>query len=213
MTTATRRDWSDVAAAAKQLAGNWQKFECFCWFRSDDLPDAADWMVWYTSSPQSGLIDLSNQKEMADRLAPLAAGDDPDLVFEQHSSWVVGHLDGFSIRVFRADGSPTAAFEAFCHIQEALDGYPILDEQDYGDREYAATLDNYRGEMWWLKGELPEGWAGEVYDWFGDHGHDDFTENRDDRGGWAPRHKITEALTDLGLLPRIVVVNRGGDST
>jgi hypothetical protein len=110
-----------------ELAGNWRKFDCFCWFRSHDLPDPANWMVWYTSDPQSGLIDLSNESVIRSRLAPFAAGDDPDLVFEQHSSWLVGHVDGFSIRVFAPDGTPTAAFEAFCGIREALDGYPILD--------------------------------------------------------------------------------------
>ena len=51
MTTMTRTDWSDVAATAKQLAGNWQLFECFCWHRRHDLSDAAHWMIFYTSSP------------------------------------------------------------------------------------------------------------------------------------------------------------------
>jgi len=189
---------------AKELAGNWQKFECFCWHRRHDLPDAADWMIFYTSSPQSGLIDLSNQKVMTDRLAMYAEGDDPDLVFENHSHWVVNSLTGISLRVFRADGSPTAAFEAFCRIQEALDGYPILDEQEYSDREYEATLDNYRNEMWQSRGELSEGWEGEVFDWFCENDLDSFTENRDDQGGWAPREEIIEALRHLGRRPTTV---------
>ena len=50
MTKATRRDWSDTGAAAEELAGNWQRFDCFCWFRGRDLSDAANWMIWYTSS-------------------------------------------------------------------------------------------------------------------------------------------------------------------
>jgi hypothetical protein len=45
---------------------------------------------------------------------------------------------------------------------------------------------------------------GEVYDWFGDNGHDSFTENRDDQGGWAPREAITNALRHLGVLPTVV---------
>jgi len=191
--------------AATELAGNWRKFECFCWFRGHDLPDAADWLVWYTGSPQSGLLEESNQKVMTDRLAKFAAGDDPDIVFERHSHWVVGHLDGITLRVFQTDGAVTDAFREFCRIQEALDGYPILHEQDYSDREYAATLESYRNEMWKQKGELPEGWAGEVYDWFEEHGHQEYVESLDDRGGYAPREDITAALTDLGLLPRIVV--------
>ena len=205
MTTTTTRDWGDVAAAATELAGNWRGFDCFVWYRGHDLPDAANWMIFYTSSPQSALIDESNQKVTNDRLAKFAAGDDPDLVFERHSSWVVGHMDGVSVRVLGSDGGVTDAFCEFCRIQEALDDYPILDEQGYSDREYAATLENYAREMWQQKDELPEGWAGEVYDWFEEHGHQEYTESRDDRGGWAPRAAITEALTDLGLLPRIVV--------
>ena len=204
MTTTKRTDWSDVEVAAKELAGNWRKFECFCWHRRHDLPDAANWMIFYTSSPQSGLIEESNQKVMADRLAKYAEGDNPDLAFEEHSHWVVSRLNGVSLRVFRADGTITDAFIEFCRIQEAIDAYPILDEQDYSDREYEATLDNYRNEMWQSRGELPDGWEGEVYDWFRDNGHDTYTENRDDQGGWAPREAITNALRHLGRKPTVV---------
>jgi len=205
MTTTTTKDWGDVAAAAAELAGNWQRFDGFVWFRGNDLSDAANWMIFYTSNAQSGLLEESNQKVMADRLRRFSEGDDPDIVFEEHSHWVVGHMDGFSVRVVGPDGTVTDAFREFCDIQEALDGYPVLDDQDYGDREYEATLTNYRNEMWKQKDELPEGWAGEVYDWFEQRGHQEYVENCDDRGGYAPREPITEALTDLGLLPRIVV--------
>ena len=205
MTAATTRDWGDVAAAAAELAGNWRKFECFVWFRGHDLPDAGNWLVWYTGRQQSGLLDESNRKVTNDRLAKFAVGDDPDLVFEEHSHWVVGHLDGFSARVLGPDGAVTDAFREFCRLNERLDDYPILDEQDYSDREYDATLANYRNEMWGQRDELPEVWADEVYDWFEEHGHQEHVESRDDRGGWAPREAITAALTDLGLLPRIVV--------
>ena len=205
MTTTTGIDWADPVAAATQLAGNWRRFECFVWHRGHNLPDAADWMIWYTTSPQSGLIEESNHAAMAARLSRYADGDDPDLFREQHSHWVVGTLTGISLRVFRADGTITDAFREFCRIQEAIDGYPILDEQDYADREYAATLANYRDEMWGLRDHLPAGWAGEVYDYFCDHGHDECVENRDGRGGWGPRDKITEALRHLGLLAATVV--------
>jgi hypothetical protein len=63
--------------------------------------------------------------------------------------------------------------------------------------------------MWAMRKELPEGWESQVYRWFGDQGHDGYTENRDDQGGWAPREQITEALQDLGLLPTVVVVGEG----
>ena len=138
---------------------------------------------------------------MADRLAKYEVGGDPDIVSERHSHWVVGHVDGFSVRVLGPDGTTTDAFGKFCRVQEALDGYPILDEDDYSDREYAATLANYRNEMGQHKNELPEGWAGEVHSWFEEHGQDCHTESRDDRGGYAPREALLEALEGLGLVP------------
>ena len=204
MATTREIDWSDVEGAAKALAGNWQDFDCFAWHRGYELEDADKWCVWYTSHRDSGLLSQSNENVFNERLRPFSEGDDPDLVFERHSSWLVGFMDGFSVRVSRPDGSITTAFEEFCRIKEALEGYPILDEQDYTEREYLETLDNYRSEMWREK-DLPEGWEAEVYSWFSDNCLDECIENRDDRGGWAPREKIVEALQALGLMPTVVV--------
>ncbi len=205
MATTQEIDWTDVEAAGKALAGNWRDFDCFAWHRGYGLEDADRWMVWYTSSRDAGLREQSNEKVFSDRLRPFTEGDDPDVVFERHSHWAVGHLDGFSLRIFKPDGTITPAFEEFCRIKEALEGYPVLDSEGYGEMELQATLDNYRSEMWREEKTLPEGWESEVYSWFSDHCLDEFIENRDDRGGWAPREKIVEALQGLGLLPTVVV--------
>jgi hypothetical protein len=198
-------DWTDVESAAKEAAGNWRKFSCFAWHRGYDLEDADCWTIFYTSGRDAGLLDQSNHAEIAKLLAPFMEGDDPDVVAESHSHWAVGYLDGFSVRVFRKDGKITEAFTEFCRIKERLDDYPILNEEDYSEREYGATLENYRIGMWATEKELPEGWESEVYSWFSNHGQDCYTENTDDQGGWAPREKITEALHSLGLLPTLVI--------
>jgi hypothetical protein len=198
-------DWTDVEAAAKAAAGNWRRFSCFAWHRGYGLEDADCWAIFYTSGRDAGLLDQSNHAEIARLLGLFMEGDDPDVVHETHSHWAVGYLEGLSIRVYGKDGGTTDAFREFCHIKEKLDDYPILNESDYAEREYAATLENYRSEMWAVRNELPEGWEAEAYSWFGDHGHDRFTENRDDQGGYAPKENITEALQDLGLLPSVVV--------
>jgi len=194
-------DWTDVKDAAEKLAGNWKAFDSFAWHRAYDLEDADSWMIWYTSSRDAGLLEQSNEQAINKRLRPFIEGDDPDLVFESHSHWAVGHVDGFSLRVHQPDGSITPAFEEFCHIKEELEAYPILNESDYSDREYEATLENYREELWRLRDQLPEGWEGKVFSWFSDNGLDRFTENRDDRGGWAPKEEIVKALEALGLFP------------
>ncbi|HEY7331251.1 MAG TPA: hypothetical protein VH592_26695 [Gemmataceae bacterium] len=204
MATTHEIDWTDVEAAGKALAGNWRGFDCFAWHRGYDLEDADRWMVWYTSSRDAGLLEQSNDKVFNDRLRPLSEGDDADVVFERHSHWAVGYLDGFSIRVFKGDGTITPAFEEFCRIKEALEDYPILNEQDYSEREYLETLANYRSEMWREK-NLPESWESEVYSWFSDNHLDEYIVNRDDQGGWAPREKIVEGLQALGLMPTVVV--------
>lgn len=193
-------DWSDVEGAATALAGNWKKFECFCWHRRHGLDDADNWLVWYSSNRDSGLLDKSNEAAMANRLQKYNDGDDPDIVFERHDHFAVGYVDGFSIRVFHADGQITEAFSAFCELQTQLADYPILDEGDYGERELDATLQNYRSEVGSLRSELPEGWEIEVYRHFDATGKHRCTENRDDQGGWASRDTLIEALEALGVL-------------
>jgi hypothetical protein len=201
MATRQITDWSDVTSAAEGLAGNWRNFDSFSWHRAYELDDADKWAIWYTSHRDAGLLAQSNEQAINKRLERFAEGDDPDLVFETHSHFAVGHVDGFSLRVCKADGTITPAFQEFCRLKEELDAYPILNETDYSEREYEATLENYREELWRLRGELPEGWEEKVYSWFSDNGQDEFIESRDDTGGWAPREKIIEALAALGLVP------------
>jgi hypothetical protein len=198
-------NWTDVETAAKESAGNWRQFSCFAWHRSHALEDADRWAIFYTSGREVGLLAQSNHAEIAILLAPFMEGDEPDVVNESHAHWAVGYLDGFSIRVYSKDSGITAAFKEFCRIKAKLEDYSILDEADYSEREYAATLENYCSEMWAIKKDLPEGWEAEVYHWFSDNGDDRLIENRDDQGGWAPREKIIEGLHDLGLLPSVVV--------
>jgi hypothetical protein len=202
MATKQAIGWSDVESAAEALAGNWKDFDSFAWHRSYDLEDADRWAIFYLSHRDAGLLAQSNEQAITKRLQPFAEGEDPDLVFESHSHWAVGHVDGLSVRVFRPDGTVTPAFEEFCRIEEELEAYPVLDESDYSDRGYEATLSNYSEEMWRLRDELPEGWEAQVYSWFSDNGQERYVENADERGGWAPREKLIEALEALGLYPQ-----------
>ena len=73
---------------------------------------------------------------------------------------LVGHVDGFSLRVFR-NGTITEAFKKYHDLAKQLDNYPVLDESDYSNREYEATVENIDIAAWKLKQqfELPDGWA------------------------------------------------------
>jgi len=125
--------------AAKQLAGNWQRFESFAWFRESEIDDPDNWAIIYTHNRDSGLLDQSNADAVAEALKAFSETDDADVVFESHDHWAVGHVHGFSIRVYR-NGEITEAFKTYHDLMEQMDGYPILDEEDYSNRVYEATL-------------------------------------------------------------------------
>lgn len=195
-------DTLDLEEAAQKAAGNWQQFNSFVWFRNREIEDADKWAIIYTHSRDSRLLDQSNAAFIAKAMEPFAEADDPDVVFESHHHWVVGHLDGFSIRVFDGISDITEAFKAYHELSERMDGYPILDESDYSSREYEATFDNIKDAAWRLKNEfdLPEGWVGQVYDWLSDHRSGEI-ENKDDQGGYPKEEALKAAFEALQFRP------------
>lgn len=184
--------------AARDAAGNWQKFEPFCWFRKSEIDDPENWAIFYTHHRDSGLLDQSNAAVIEKALEPFTEGDDPDVVFESHSHWAVGHIDGLSVRVFR-DGLVTDAFRGYHELRERLDDYPILDEEDYSRREFEATFENLTQAAWRLRDEfeLPDRWEGEVYQWLSEN-NCGAIENRDDRGGYPDEDELRAAFEGLG---------------
>ena len=187
-----------IEDAASEAAGNWQRFTCFIWDRDRELDNPDEWAIIYTHNRDSGLLEVSNAAAIARALTPFSEGDDPNVVFESHSHWAVGHVDGFSIRVHR-DGEITDAFKTYHDLAERMADYPILDEADYGEREYVATVENIADAAWRLKGEydLPEGWEGDVYSWLSDH-RQRAVENRDDRGGYPEEDDLRAAFEAHG---------------
>ena len=187
----------DIEEAAKKAAGNWQNFRSFVWWRDSELADADQWAILYTHHRDSGLLDQSNAAFIAKAMAPFTEGDDPDVVAEDHHHWAVGSISGYSIRVFK-DGEITEAFKTYHELAEAMDQYPILDESDYSNREYEATVENIVDAAWRLKNEfdLPDGWEYEVYSWLSDH-HSGEVENVSDQGGYPNEGALREAFAAL----------------
>lgn len=189
----------ELDEAAQKAAGNWQRFNSFVWWRDRELADADQWAVIYTHHRDSGLLDQSNAEFIRKAMQPFAEANDPDVVFERHDHWAVGHIDGFSIRVFK-DGKITEAFEKYHELAEAMDQYPILDESDYSDREYEATVENIADAAWRLKNEfdLPGGWEYEVYSWLSEHRSGE-VENVSDQGGYPSEVALREAFAALAF--------------
>jgi hypothetical protein len=190
-----------VEDAARELAGNWAKWDSFVWHRRRELDDPDSWSVIYTQHRDSGLLAVSNASVIAEKLAPFADGDDPDVVAGRHDHWACGWTDGYSIRVYR-DGRITDAFRAYHELAEQMADYPVLDESDYSQREYDATLANITDAAYRLKHEyaLPVGWECSVFSWCWDN-NPSAVDNRDDQGGYPSEQALRQAFEALGYKP------------
>lgn len=186
--------------AAREAAGNWSRFDSFVWWRQQEMDDADRWAIVYASKQDSGLLAKSNAAVITKTLEPFTEGDDPNVVAERHSHWLVGHVDGFSIRVYDSGGEITEAFRTYYGLLEQMEAYPVLDESDYSDREYEATLENLDLAAWKVKRDfvLPDGWQSEVYSWLSDNNPSEI-ENRDDQGGWPSEESLRVAFDALGF--------------
>ncbi|OJW13149.1 MAG: hypothetical protein BGO49_20340 [Planctomycetales bacterium 71-10] len=187
-----------IEDAAREAAGNWRKFVCFAWDRGRDLDDCDQWAILYTHNRDSGLLDQSNASAIAKALEPFTEGDDPDVVFESHSHWAVGHVDGFSIRVY-GDGEIADAFRVYHDLAGRVAAYPILDETDYYLREYEATIQNIGEAASRIKRDydLPDQWDMDAYAWLADL-RPGSVESRDDRGGYPSEDHLRAAFEALG---------------
>ena len=159
-----------------------------------------DWAIIYTHHRDSGLMDQSNAAAIEEALKPFTEGDDPDVVFESHFHWAVGHIEGFSVRVYRRGrGRITKAFKAYHALAERMAQYQILNESDYCDREYEATIKNLPNAAWKLKREyeLPQGWEESVFDWFANNDCAAI-ESGDDQGGYPSEEQLRAAFDAQG---------------
>jgi hypothetical protein len=193
-------DETTLENAAREAAGNWRTWTCFVWDRLRDIDDPECWAILYTHNRDSGVLAQSNAAMIAEALRPFSETENPDVVFESHSHWAVGHVDGFSMRVYRA-GEITDAFRVYHGLMERLEAYPVLDESDYGRREYDAALENIEDVAWRFKStyDLHHRWEAEVYEWLSAH-RPGAVANKDDRGAYPSEHDLLDAFEDLGYV-------------
>jgi hypothetical protein len=135
---------------------------------------------------------------MADALRSFSESENPDVVFESHAHWAVGHVDGFSMQVY-GDDAITDAILVYHGLMERLETYPVLDESDHGPREYQAALENIEDAAWRFKStyDLHDGWEAEVYKWLSVCRHG-AVANKDDRGADPSERELLDAFNSLG---------------
>ena len=191
----------DIKVLARQEAGNHLEFSNFAWhyppWNVEGMGDEHEWAMYYTKNRDSTLLAQSNHAYIQKAMEPYE--DDGTAKEESHGCWAYGWREGFAIRVFK-QGEVTDAFKVWMNMQDAMNNYPVLDEEDYSERELEATLDNIKNYIAEdVKDDAPEGWECDVYQYLSDH-HQDSLESTDDQGGWPHGELVQEALKHHGYL-------------
>lgn len=122
----------DLADFAPEYANNHAAFRSFHWRAEPEHSER--WAIVYMSTRDSGLVAESNASVYERELRRFTSGSHPSVVAESHSHWACGYVDGYRIRVYRADGEVTKAFLAFMALKCAESDYPILDSADHSER-------------------------------------------------------------------------------
>lgn len=151
----------------------------------------------------SGLLDQSNyhalvrELELAEKNGII---EKDSYSISRASNWAVGWSEHLSFRAVDSERNPTRVFRWIQCWNDLLSEYPVVDESDYSEREYNATLANieYAVNYAWLK-SLPNDWASKVFDWLWENDQDQVT-NSDDNGGYPSKDAVEEAIRALNLL-------------
>lgn len=189
----------DIERLVKEAAGNHRKFESFCWDAEPE--DGENWTLVYTNNRDSGLSEQSNAAAIEKEMVGFA----DDVIPQHHGHWACGWVDGYAIRVYRADSEGTLqiteAFRRWCDLHDALEDYPVLDETDYSQREYDAAHENIRERSRFVVDDHPEDWDQKIWEWLWENEQGEL-ENVDDQGAYPSDESIRRALRALDLLDR-----------
>lgn len=165
--------------AAKELRGNWKRFDSFAWSRRD--VDQDDWGIVYTHDRDSGNLKLSNAHVIYQELRPFLEAEDPDILEEDHTHWAHGWVKGYAIRPLK-DGKITDAFRKWMELTQRRMESPVLDEEHYAQvqKEDALSSIGHSCEHH-LRDDPPDEWEEAVYKWLWENRQHSLEP--DDQGG------------------------------
>lgn len=147
--------------------------------------------------------DLLTQSNSAQIKAFLEGREDFNEQWEivRYSCSLVGWRDHLSYKVLDIKGEVT-------EIAKEIDGiythmrnvYPVLDEEDWSEREYDSTLDSIREQASYcgLIDNAPDGFEYEIYRWLSENA-DSELEAHDGFGAYPSEESIVECLTELKM--------------
>jgi len=147
----------------------------------------------------SGLLDQSNADAIVKALEERPEFNDEWCV-TGCNHWAVGWVDHLSFHAVDEHGNPTPVFRFIASLFDALADYPVLDDDDYCEREHEATLENIvEAGRTFVSDDAPEDWPSDCFGWFWDNDQT-AVEASDDQGGYPSDDQIKKALGALGYL-------------
>lgn len=152
------------------------------------LDDRQEWLVMPVYRTRgSGTLDNSNFEAVLGILKD-AYGEDSEL-FECHcfNHWADGWFEIIIVHPSLADKVK--------EIEERLENYSVLDEEDFSRREYEATLELIESSgKRYVNDKATENWPGEIFDYLTDPREDHVDEEEIRRGlfykGWLDEEFI-----------------------
>ena len=132
---------------AKELAGNWRKFQSYAprWIRLFEIADPEHWAAVYVGSRDESALEESNRAQIQSALKPFTASDPPTAYTEcTENHWAVGYLHVIYLRVYDSAGELTPAFLAYAELHLAMKEYPVLNESDWSEREWKRAADYWQ---------------------------------------------------------------------
>jgi hypothetical protein len=194
----------ELRKAARLFAGNWRKQENFVWSGRHDF-DFPELYGHYTlSNRDSGLLEQSNHDAIVRTMRESHAfREDETWRVELFNHWAVGYVHALVVQSIDENGEVTNEFETLHDMIMQLQEYPVLNEDDYMQREFLATCanirDSLRMSLWFDVVPEGEGLVPDLYQWFAEHDQSAI-ESRDDHGGYPSDEQLENALTALGYI-------------
>lgn len=213
--------WDDPTYVAGTAAGNWKRGSSpspytveINYFKDEHIDDGSNWCLWIFSWYQHSLMDEANERAIRDRFAKLFAEGKDVRDYGPLRTSVLGYL----VRVYQERGGVpinklTSAFELMCKTRRQLQQYAVLNDFNYSEMVYDATVRNIeqglRGHKLWEycywapepedgnnPGQHLHRCAEALWKWFWDN--DQQAIEGDDDGGYPSDDQLAKAIFALG---------------
>lgn len=175
---------------------------------SGELPIGETWALGPVyRTRDSSLLDQSNADALEKSLNSIEAFSEE---WEQTSAnhWAVGwvdHLSFHAVDIIDGVRMPTPIFGWLCVWFDALEGYPVADDEDYSRRQFEAVFENIaQAGATLVRGNASEeDWVDRVYEWLREEAPDVLSRVEEDPENHSfDEAVIAQALAELNLLDR-----------